>query len=214
MDEHIFLKEHIHINDVVAKNNLSLRSRPVPHVYEYPHELRNSLLHIIAGGEYIASYPVFAELEPLPFFLLLYCVEGSVQLHMKNRVQTVSAGEAATIYCQDLQKIGVLMLPTCLRYGFIAGGECEHWRKLFAVPARLTPNGDRYSPLTLEPLFLYPTTIDQSLFYRLHSHLTTIFCTFGSAMEAKKTEDGSHHSSHDLKDNTPPTPSRISGPNA
>ena len=149
--------------------------------FAYPSGLPHGILHPVAGSERTVLAPQEITLAPMPFLLLLYCMEGMLLMDTRGRHYTIPGGHFFALPLHSVLHIAVNVVPCSLRYYF-AGGDFRAFHSTLSQAAPVHPALHSPSPLTLDPLAHLPGEISSALLWKTHLLLTTILTTYADVL--------------------------------
>ena len=146
--------------------------------YNYTKTLPSGMLKIISGGEINIKTPCETSFSPTPYLLLLYCIEGTVNIIADGKPKVLAAGHFIICDMSNVFQIKTVLLPLNLRYCFVAG-DYSVFKEPLRNPEPIHPALHFPSPLNLDKLMNISENIafDQALdLHLLFTQILTIYC--------------------------------------
>ena len=183
------IKRNINVYSTVTDNFLS-------DLAEFkPTDELSDLSCPIAYGRVSQDIPFTADCSSLPYFLAIYCIEGSLQLKQNDKAFIVPAFNFLMIDCRHGFSIMSLMLPCRFRLCFIKAVVPGCLEKIIADPSPVTLAVDQSSVLNLTFLSSFRKSISFAEALKLHELITTLFTSYCMHLSESSRDP---HSSLDL----------------
>ena len=157
-------------------------------IFNYDERVPSNALHLIAGSELLLNVPREMSFTSIPFFMLLYCIEGILSMVIGNKTLTIAAGHFIVIPTSIACSVRISVVPCCLRFCFV-GGDAS----IFQIsPENMAPvqlSLHSHSPLTLEGLSVFSTYISRYQALDLHLYLSSVFTTYCKTITPSNIEE-------------------------
>lgn len=146
-------------------------------IYEYDDRVPSNALHLIAGSELLLNIPREMSFTSIPFFMLLYCMEGALSMDIENKTLSVAAGQFIALPPFSACSTRINVVPCFLRFWFV-GGDVSIFEVSLENASPVQPSLHGHSPLTLEGLSAFPTHISRYQALDLHLYLSNVFTSY------------------------------------
>lgn len=145
--------------------------------YDYEVNVPSNALHLIAGNEMLTDFPREMTFSPMPFLMLLYCMEGALGMNAGSKTLTIAAGHFFVIPTSTACSIRINMVPCYMRF-WIVGGDASVFQLDLENAIPVHPALHSRSPLTLKGLSAFSAHISRYQALDLHLYLSNVLTTY------------------------------------